>query len=116
MRTVLRAVLILFAVALVASAQQSVSITSGATVSAAVVAAHAVDAHSSWGKCCEANPLLGAGRFGARHAVVKAAWVAGPVGAQYATPRRHRRWLVWVNFATAAALAVIASRNYQVPR
>lgn len=78
-----------------------------------VAAAHVVDAHSSWGGY-EANPLLGSGRFGGRHAAIKAAWVAGPLVAQSRMPAKHRRWMTWVNFATAGALMWVAGRNYRV--
>ena len=87
---------------------------------AALSLASALDAHSSWGKCCEANPLLPSsnGRFGPGAAGVK----AGALGAQLLVQSwAVRRWpriarpLAVVNFATAGLLTGVAIRNYGLP-
>ena len=87
---------------------------------AAVVAASALDAHSSWRKQ-EANPLLanGAGQFGTRGVALKGAITAGALGAQWLILRNRpeaRRVATLTNFGVAAAYGAVAVHNYQNPR
>ena len=87
----------------------------------ALTVASVLDTHSSWAKCCEANPLLpaSAGRFGAPAAAVK----AGALGAQVIFQIwAVRKWpklarpLGILNFGTAGVLTGVAVRNYGIPR
>ena len=85
---------------------------------AALVAAHAVDAHSSFGHP-EANPLLrgSCGEFGARGALVKVAALAGLLVMEHLVTRKHpstRRAFLWINWAGAGGAAAVAARNYHV--
>ena len=83
---------------------------------AALVAAHAVDVHSSWGQP-ERNPLLQSGgrRFGGSSVGIKAGIVGAVVAVQCLalrrTPDAHRAFTV-ANLAGAGAMAGIAARNY----
>jgi hypothetical protein len=121
--------LILLTIALTASAAaQTSTISEPSTVTrlwkpsiAALTVASALDAHSSWGKCCEANPLLpaGNGRFGAAAASVKAGALGGQLLFQTWAVRRWPRAakpLAIINYATAGLLTGVAIRNYGIPR
>jgi hypothetical protein len=88
----------------------------------ALVAASAVDAHSSWGKV-EANPLLanGNGRFGLQSLALKGAITGGALGAQWLFLRHNgsngatakgRRVATVANFALAGIYARVAAHNY----
>jgi len=85
---------------------------------AGVVAANALDAHSSWGKR-EANPMLGSGRFGVQHFAIKSAITAGGQIAAWALTRRNpkaRRRLMWLNVGVAGGIVGVAGRNYTVEK
>jgi hypothetical protein len=82
----------------------------------ALVAASAVDAHSSWGKL-EANPLLAnnSGRFGMQSIALKGIIAGGAVGAQWILFRHSpsgRRAATVANFAMAGVYAKVAAHNY----
>lgn len=84
--------------------------------SAILAAAVAADAHSSWGRM-EANPLLRGpdGRFGTRGLALKAALIAGTVGAQYLLLRKHpsgAKYGVAANLAIAGVLGGAAISNH----
>lgn len=85
---------------------------------ASLVAATTYDAASSVGGY-EANRLLASsdGRYGAKGIAIKYGVAAGTLTAQYFVLRRHperRKLAAVVNYTTAAAFAVIASRNLHV--
>ena len=82
----------------------------------AVVAASAVDAHSSWNKQ-EVNPLLAmpGGRFGARGVSIKALVTGAALAGQWAMVRHNpsaRRYATIINFTMAAVYAKTAAHNY----
>lgn len=83
-------------------------------------AASAVDGASSYGRCCEANPLLASnGSFGQKAVMLKAGLFAGSLAGQaYTVSRDPRRakMLAIVNFSTAALLTALAVRNYRLPQ
>ena len=86
----------------------------------AVVAASALDAHSSWGKQ-EANPLLAnrAGQFGTRGIALKGVITAGALGTQWLMLRHRpeaRRAATLTNFGVAAVYGAVAAHNYRNPR
>ncbi len=85
---------------------------------AALAAANAADAHSSW-RGAEANPLLAdsAGRFSHRGLAVKGGIAALNVGVQYIVVRKWPKLakpLSYVNFTGAAFTGAVAARNYGV--
>jgi hypothetical protein len=87
---------------------------------AAVIAASALDAHSSWGKQ-EANPLLAnrAGQFGTRGVAIKGVVTAGALGAQWLMLRHRpeaRRVATLTNFGVAAVHGAVAAHNYRNQR
>jgi hypothetical protein len=87
---------------------------------AALVAANALDIHSSYGKY-EVNPLVAGsgGRFTGRSIAVKSGIVAGTLVVQWLIVRKHPEWkakLAWLNLGTAGVYSGIALRNYGVPR
>lgn len=85
----------------------------------ALVAANAVDIHSSWGHV-EANPILGSRRqFDAQSAAIKGGIVGGLVLVQWAIARKNpgiKRKLARINFAVAGGVGAVAARNYHVTR
>lgn len=88
---------------------------------AALTAAGALDAHSSWGKCCESNRLLanGDGTFSHRGAAIKAGVLGGQLALQRWVLKKSPsvgRLLSYVNFGSAAVLSAVAIRNYGVPQ
>ena len=87
---------------------------------AALAVGSALDAHSSWSKCCEANPFLPSnnGRFGGGAAAMKGAAFGGQLLFQTWAVRKWPRAskpLSIVNFATAGLLTGVAIRNYGLP-
>lgn len=83
--------------------------------------ASAVDAHSSWGKCCESNPLLKSPdqRFGSRAAFIKAAALGGQISFQAFAANRSKKMrtlFTVLNFGTSVALSAVAAHNYGVPQ
>ncbi len=90
---------------------------------AALVAAHAIDIHSSWGKH-ELNPTLasGNGNFGREGALIKVALTGGLLGIEYLVTRRSnpnsklQRALAAINFGAAGAVGSVAMHNYSVAR
>lgn len=85
---------------------------------ASLVAATTYDAASSVGGF-EANPVLRSpdGRYGVRGVAIKYGIAAGTLTAQYFVLRRHperRKLAALINYSTAAAFSVIASRNLRV--
>jgi hypothetical protein len=82
---------------------------------AAVVAASALDAHSSWGKP-ELNPLLAGanGQFGMRSLALKSALTGGSVTALWLILRRHpgfEKPAAATNTALAASFVAAAVHN-----
>jgi len=76
-----------------------------------------VDALSSRGRI-EANPLLGHGPFGLRQSAIKGGIVGGVVLTEWLILRRHpdtKRFWTWTNYATGAATAAVAVRNWNRP-
>jgi hypothetical protein len=87
---------------------------------AALVAANALDIHSSYGKY-EVNPVVAGsgGRFTGRSVAVKSGIVAGTLLVQWLIVRKHPDWkakLAWLNWGTAGMYSGVALRNYTVPR
>lgn len=87
---------------------------------AALIAANAMDAHSSW-RYPEGNGLLrGAdGTFGPRALWIKSGLIGGVVAVQWLLTRHRRRGepiLAIMNFGAAAATTGAAVRNYRVRR
>jgi hypothetical protein len=84
---------------------------------AALVAAHASDVASSYGRQ-EANPLLrtGSGRFGAGSMGIKMGIVGGVVALQCLAlgkaPEAHRNVAI-TNFAGSGAMGALAARNWR---
>jgi formate hydrogenlyase subunit 3/multisubunit Na+/H+ antiporter MnhD subunit len=83
---------------------------------AAVVAASALDVHSSWGKQ-EGNPLLAnhAGQFGTRAVALKGVITASALGMQWYMLRHKpeaRSAATITNFAVAGAYGAVAAHNY----
>lgn len=83
-------------------------------------AANAFDMHSSWGKR-ELNPALsdGAGRFGAKGALIKVGLQSAVMGLEYLVTRRHPsrktyRALSMLNFGASAGMGMMAVRNYGI--
>lgn len=71
-----------------------------------LTAASAVDIHSSWGKCCEANRLLPApgGRFGRDAALVKTGALGAQLLLQHLAARKRpgwRKFFTIVNFSVS---------------
>jgi hypothetical protein len=91
-------------------------------VSAATLAgASALDIASSWGRCCERNPLLSSvdGRFGGRALAVKSTALGGQLLMQYLVVRKSpklARVLGYVNFGGAGVLTGVAIRNFRIPQ
>lgn len=88
---------------------------------ASVAMASAVDLHSSWGKCCESNALLASPdrRFSTRGAVIKSAGMAGQIYVQSLFRKqspRMRTLFTILNFGGAAAMSMVAARNYGIPQ
>jgi hypothetical protein len=86
---------------------------------ATLVAASAADIASSFGKCCESNPILASSNrtFGARGVAVKTGSLGGQLLLQYIVARRSpkiAKVLSFVNFAGAGALTAVAVRNYRI--
>lgn len=86
---------------------------------AALTAASAVDAHSSWNKCCEANRLLASsnGRFGGRAVSIKAGALGANLLVQHWLAKKSplaSKVLSFVNFGGAALLTSVAVRNYGI--
>ena len=86
----------------------------------ALVAAHALDVHSSWGKR-ELNTNLSdaSGRFSGRGALLKLGLQGGLLAVEGLVLRRARggrpyRILAVVNFVSAAFVSGVAARNYAV--
>jgi hypothetical protein len=87
----------------------------------ALAGASALDVASSWGKCCERNPLLAASdrRFGTRAVAIKSGALGGQLLLQYFAVKKSPKLakvLSVVNFAGAGALTYVAVHNFQVPR
>ena len=87
----------------------------------ALTSASALDLASSWGKCCESNPLLASAdrRFGTRGLAIKSGALGGTLLMQYLVARRSPRLakvLSFVNFGAAGVLTSVAVRNYGVPQ
>ena len=91
-----------------------------------LVAASALDVHSSWGKP-EGNPLLrgSGGRFDGKSLSIKLGISAGIFGGEYILTRRlkgdEREDAAYLssgasNLVGAAVLAVTAQRNYAIPQ
>ena len=83
---------------------------------AAVIAANAADAATSYRRGYEANPLVRSadGQFGKRGLAIKAGATAGSLTAQYLVLRKHpnqRKLATLVNLSTSAGLAILAARN-----
>ena len=79
------------------------------------VGAQAMDTMSSRG-AIEANPVLGRGQFGARQTMIKASIASGVIFAERMILRRHpdtQRFWTWTNYATGAAVASVAVRNWK---
>jgi hypothetical protein len=88
---------------------------------AALIAASAADVASSYGRCCEANPILASSdrTFGNRGLAIKSASVGGQLLLQYMVVRKNPRLakvLSYVNFGSAGALTAVAVRNYRIPQ
>ncbi|HMD71708.1 MAG TPA: hypothetical protein VKF41_10220 [Bryobacteraceae bacterium] len=88
---------------------------------AALMAANAADAVSSWGKP-ELNPALSgsAGRFGKEGALLKLGLAGGVVTVEFLVLRRRRsrslaKALAWINFGDAAVTGAVAGRNFGIP-
>ena len=127
---VMKLVLILVTTAFAALAQESILVGQPAItpdpqlrlwkVSAAtLVAASIADSASSFGKCCEANPILASSNrtFGSRGVAIKSASLGGQLLLQYMVARKSpkvARILSFVNFAGAGALTLVAVRNYGI--
>lgn len=82
---------------------------------AAVAAANAADAVSSW-KAQEANPLVaGTGtRFGIESLAIKSGFVATSLLIQHIALRHRPDWykrMAWMNVVTAGALGQVARHN-----
>lgn len=82
----------------------------------AMIAASALDAHSSWGRQ-ELNPILAGqnGQFGGRAVAIKAGLVAGVAAAQFFLLRNNpeaEKYVSVGNFGMAGVLAGVAMRNY----
>lgn len=89
---------------------------------AALVAAHSMDIHSSWGKH-ELNPALSGpgGKFGREGALLKIAFTGGLLGVEYLVTRKYpnaklHRALSIINFGAAGVVGGVAMRNYSIPR
>lgn len=88
---------------------------------ATLAVASAVDAHSSWGKCCESNALLRSPdqRFGSRAAFIKTAALGGQLSFQAFAAKRSKKMrtlFTVLNFGTSVALSAVAAHNYGVPQ
>lgn len=86
-----------------------------------LTAASTLDVVSSWGKCCEANPLLASAdsRFGARGAAIKSGVLGAQLVVQYWLVKRSPRLakaLSYANFVSAGVLTGVAVRNFGVPQ
>lgn len=83
-------------------------------------AATALDGASSYGRCCEANPLLASnGAFSGKGIALKAGLFAGNLAGQTFTVKRDpgkAKMLAIVNFGTAALFTTLAVRNYRLPQ
>jgi hypothetical protein len=80
---------------------------------AAVAAANAADAATSWGRG-ELNPALGYGRFGARQAAIKGGVTAGAILLEYVLVRKYprsARVFRILNFADAGVTGLVAAEN-----
>ena len=83
--------------------------------------ASALDLHSSYGKCCEANPLLASSdrRFGTKGALIKSFALGGQLGLQSMVRTKSpklRMIFTIANFGTSVALSFVAAHNYGVPQ
>jgi hypothetical protein len=83
-----------------------------------LVAAHSLDAVSSWGYV-ETNPLLAGpdGRFGARSAAIKFSFVGAAAVAEYFLMKRHPKWaklFTRANYGNAILTTSFAARNFAV--
>jgi len=89
---------------------------------AALVAANAIDMHSSWGKH-ELNPTLAgpAGNFGRDGVLIKVALASALTGIEYLVLRDHpnsklHRAFAAINFGASGTVAGVAMHNYTVAR
>lgn len=77
-------------------------------------AANAADVATSYGQCCEANPVLGTGAFGPRQLAVKAAITTGLIAIQRPLVNRNpklKKVFTITNFVTAGIFAGAATWN-----
>jgi len=85
---------------------------------AMLIIGNVADAGTSWGRR-ELNPALAAnGAFGWKSAVYKGAITASFVASEHLVVRGHpgrKRWVTWINFASAAVYYATAMHNLRVP-
>jgi hypothetical protein len=80
--------------------------------------AHAVDSHSSWGKCESNSFVAGAGgRFDVSSLAIKSGVFAGLALFEWTSGRRHPklyRIFSAANFGVSVGVGAMAARNYSV--
>lgn len=77
-------------------------------------AANAADVATSYGQCCETNPVLGEGTFGKKQLAIKAVITTGLIAIQRPLVNRNpklRKVFVITNFVTAGIFAGAATWN-----